>query len=246
MASPARTATGIRASAKAVKSLIPYYTRMPGTALNWSEIDTVLLDMDGTLLDLRFDNWFWVTLIPTRYAALHGISEDEARLRLRPKFHDVAYTLNWYCIDYWTRELGLEIAALKRTVKDRVGYLPGAEGFLQRLKGSGKRVVLVTNSHPETLAIKDERVALTRYFHATYSTHSFGVPKESAEFWPLLLAEEKFAPGRALFVDDSLPVLESARRFGIAHIRAVRNPDSGAPPQGTRDFVAIDGVGELY
>lgn len=219
---------------------------MAGHALNWSEIDTVLLDMDGTLLDLRFDNWFWLTLVPQHYAAAHGVSEHEARSLLEPKFRNVAHTMQWYCIDYWTRELKLEIAALKRTVQDRVGYLPGAQGFLERLKASGKRVVLVTNSHPETLAIKDERVALTQYFHATYSTHSFGMPKEHADFWPLLVEEEKFAPSRALFVDDSLPVLESARRFGIAHIRAVRNPDSGAPSQGTRDFIAIDGVADLY
>jgi HAD superfamily hydrolase (TIGR01509 family) len=215
-------------------------------ALDWSTIDTVMLDMDGTLLDLGFDTWFWHTLVPKHYAALHGISEDEAKVRLRPKFADIAHTLQWYCIDYWTRELGLGIAALKRTVQDRVGYLPGAEGFLQRLSTSGKRVVLVTNSHPETLAIKDERVALTQYFHATYSTHSFGVPKEHADFWPLLLQQEKFDPARALFVDDSLPVLASARRFGIAHIRAVRQPDSSAPPQATRDFIAIDRVSELY
>jgi len=219
---------------------------MENHALDWSAIDTVMLDMDGTLLDLGFDTWFWMTLVPTHYAALHDISVDEAKMRLRPKFVDIAHTLQWYCIDYWTRELGLDIAALKRTVKGRVGYLPGAEGFLQRLSSSGKRVVLVTNSHPETLAIKDERVALTRYFHATYSTHAFGVPKEHADFWPLLRKQEKFDPQRALFVDDSMPVLESARRFGIAHIRAVRQPDSGAPPQNTRDFIGIDAVAELY
>ncbi len=219
---------------------------MENHALDWSVIDTVMLDMDGTLLDLQFDTWFWLTLVPTHYAALHGISVDEARLRLRPKFVDIAHTLQWYCIDYWTRELGLEIATLKRTVQGRVGYLPGAEAFLQRLRSSGKRVVLVTNSHPETLAIKDERVALTRYFHATYSTHSFGVPKEHGDFWPLLKLREEFDPQRSLFVDDSIPVLESARRFGIAHIRAVRQPDSGAAPQNTRDFIGIDSVAELY
>lgn len=30
----------------------------------WQEVDTVLLDMDGTLLDLAFDNYFWQTLVP--------------------------------------------------------------------------------------------------------------------------------------------------------------------------------------
>ena len=32
--------------------------------LDWTSIDTVLLDMDGTLLDLRFDNWFWQEHVP--------------------------------------------------------------------------------------------------------------------------------------------------------------------------------------
>jgi putative hydrolase of the HAD superfamily len=47
---------------------------MAAAAIDWSRIDTVLLDMDGTLLDLRFDNWFWQELIPSRYAAAHGLS----------------------------------------------------------------------------------------------------------------------------------------------------------------------------
>ena len=31
---------------------------------DWSRIDHVLLDLDGTLLDLDFDNHFWQTLVP--------------------------------------------------------------------------------------------------------------------------------------------------------------------------------------
>ena len=41
--------------------------------LPWPEIHTVLLDMDGTLLDLRFDNHFWRELVPERYAERHGL-----------------------------------------------------------------------------------------------------------------------------------------------------------------------------
>jgi 5'-nucleotidase len=215
------------------------------SAVDWQAIDTVLLDMDGTLLDLRFDNWFWLTLIPVRYAEANGLGVEEARALLQPKFQDVAHTLPWYCIEYWTRELGLDIAALKREVLERVEFLPGAEQFLQKLKAHGKRVVLVTNSHPKTLAIKDERVALTRYFDACYSSHPFAAPKESHDFWRRLAEQEPFAPARTLFVDDSVPVLERARRYGIAHLRAVRRPDSGLPAQATADFAAIDGVSEL-
>jgi putative hydrolase of the HAD superfamily len=215
------------------------------SAVKWESVDTVLLDMDGTLLDLRFDNWFWLTLIPSRYAAANGLSEAQAHVVLGSKFKNVAHSLQWYCIEYWTRELGLDIPALKREELRRVGFLPGAQGFLRKLRSSGKRVVLVTNSHPATLAIKDEQVALTQYFDACYSSHPFAAPKEDAAFWPRLAAREEFSPARTLFIDDSLRVLECARNFGIAHLRAVRCPDTGAPPQATGSFTAIDGVAEL-
>ncbi|HMH26968.1 MAG TPA: GMP/IMP nucleotidase [Steroidobacteraceae bacterium] len=215
------------------------------SAVDWKSVDTVLLDMDGTLLDLRFDNWFWGTLVPNRYAAAHGMSEAQSHEHLALKFKNVAHTLQWYCIDYWTRELKLDIPALKRETMPRVGFLPGAEVFLQKLRASGKRVVLVTNSHPTTLAIKNERVALTQYFDACYSSQPFDAPKEDAAFWPRLAAREEFSRQRTLFIDDSLRVLQCARDYGIAHLRAVRRPDSGAPPQATEDFAAIDSVAEL-
>ena len=215
------------------------------SAVDWTCVDTVLLDMDGTLLDLRFDNWFWLSFVPSRYAAANGISEAEAQTELAPRFKNVAHTLQWYCIEYWTRELKLDIPALKRETLPRVGFLPGAEAFLKKLRASGKRLVLVTNSHPTTLAIKNEQVALTRYFDACYSSQPFDAPKEDAVFWPRLAAREPFSPQRTLFVDDSLKVLLCARDYGIAHLRAVRRPDSGAPPQMTGSFAAIDSVAEL-
>jgi HAD superfamily hydrolase (TIGR01509 family) len=215
------------------------------STVDWECVDTVLLDMDGTLLDLRFDNWFWQTFIPSRYAAARGISEAEAQERLAPKFTGVAHTLQWYCIEYWTRELELDICALKRETLQHVGFLPGAEAFLQRLRACDKRVVLVTNSHPMTLAIKNERVALKQYFDACYSSQPFAAPKEDAAFWPRLAAHEQFSKQRTLFIDDSLRVLQCARDYGIAHLRAVRRPDSGAPAQATADFAAIDSVAEL-
>jgi 5'-nucleotidase len=214
-------------------------------AVEWAEIDCVLLDMDGTLLDLRFDNWFWANLVPEHYARARGLSVAQARAELAPLFTRVAHTLPWYCIDHWSRELELDIRALKRTACEQIRFLPGAEQFLEKLRLSGKRVVLVTNSHPATLAIKDEQVAITRHFDRCYSTHTFGVPKEDASFWPRLMLEEVFDAQRTLFVDDSLPVLESAHRFGIAHLRAVRRPDSGLPPNATGRFIAVDGVAEL-
>jgi len=214
-------------------------------ALDWSQIDTVLLDMDGTLLDLRFDNWFWQELIPHHYAALHGLASGDALDLLRTRFAATHGTLQWYCIDHWTREFGLDIAAIKRTAQDRIRYLAGAEEFLLRLRQSGKRRVLVTNAHPVTLDIKDRVVGLTAHFDACHSTHAFGMPKEDRAFWPRLRAAVMFDPERTLFVDDSLPVLEAARAFGIRWIRAIRVPDSGLAPQHTGDHPGVDAVADL-
>ncbi len=45
----------------------------------WDEINTVLMDMDGTLLDLYFDNHFWQELIPLRYAQQNGMDLVQPR-----------------------------------------------------------------------------------------------------------------------------------------------------------------------
>ena len=214
-------------------------------AVDWEGVDTVLLDMDGTLLDLRFDNWFWLTFVPSRYAAAQGISDAEAHRRLAPKFKAVAHTLQWYCIDYWSRELELDIPALKRETLPRVGFLPGAEAFLRKLRRSGKRVVLVTNSHPMTLAIKNERARIDAVLRCLL----FLAALRSAEGGCRVLAAAGGPRGileAANAVHRRQPeVLQCAREYGIAHLRAVRRPDSGAPPQATADFAAIDGVAEL-
>lgn len=219
---------------------------MLAAAIDWSEIDTVLIDMDGTLLDLRFDTWFWQELIPSRYAAANGMSATEAWERIKPKFRATRGTIQWYCIDYWTQELGLDVADIKRGALEQVSYLPGAEDFLLKLKHSGKRRVLVTNAHPTTLGLKSQRVGLAAHFDACYSTHAFDAPKEHAAFWPRLHAAEPFAAERTLFVDDSLPVLDAAQGFGIGWLRAIRRPDSGQPPKNTGQYIAVDRIADLF
>jgi putative hydrolase of the HAD superfamily len=214
-------------------------------ALDWAKIDTVLLDMDGTLLDLRFDNWFWLELIPSHYGAANGMTSLEAWEAIRPTFLATRGTIQWYCIDHWSDVLQLDIMGIKRAAQAQVGYLPGAEDFLLRLEISGKRRVLVTNAHPKTLALKDEQVGISAYFDACYSSHAFAAPKEDPAFWPRLQAAEPFDPQRTLFVDDSLSVLQAAHDFGIGWLRAIRRPDSALPAQDTGRYPAVDRVADL-
>ena len=214
-------------------------------SLTWHQIDTVLLDMDGTLLDLHFDNHFWLKHLPQRYAEHHGISLALAEAELLPLFRQHAGTLNWYCTDFWSRELKLSIRELKREVADLIALRAGAELFLRALREAGKRVVLITNAHRDSLSLKMERVELAPWFERLISSHDYGFPKENQQFWFALRQDVGFDPARSLFIDDSLPILRSAGQFGGAHLLAVRQPDSQAGPKDTEEFDAVEDYREL-
>ena len=219
--------------------------------LDWAQIDTVLLDLDGTLLDLGFDNDFWLDFIPAEYAALRSLTLEQAKADLTPRFRACEGTMNWYCIDYWSRELGLDIEALKRTQAGRIAWLPGAQGFLERLRALGKRLVLLTNSHPQVLKLKDEQTQVTRYLDVAISSHVFGVPKESEEFWRAVREVEPFDLQRSLFVDDSPSVLRAAQAAGIRWVRGVRRISAARggqlrPARDYGDTPAVESVGDLH
>lgn len=214
-------------------------------SLPWHQIDTVLLDMDGTLLDLHFDNHFWLKHLPQRYAEHHGISLALAEAELLPLFRQHAGTLNWYCTDFWSRELKLSIRDLKREVADLIALRADAELFLRALREAGKRVVLITNAHRDSLSLKMERVELAPWFERLISSHDYGFPKENQQFWFALRQDVGFDPARSLFIDDSLPILRSAGQFGVAHLLAVRQPDSQAGPKDTEEFEAVEDYREL-
>lgn len=214
-------------------------------ALPWSEIDTVLLDMDGTLLDLHFDNHFWLEHLPQRYAEHHGISRALADAELLPLFRQHAGQLNWYCTDFWSRELKLSIRDLKREVAELIALRPDADTFLAAIRAAGKRVVLITNAHRDSLSLKLERIELAPYFDRLISSHDYGFAKEHQQFWFALQQDFAFDAARSLFIDDSLPVLRSARAYGIGHLLAVREPDSRQGPKNTEEFAAVEDYRDL-
>jgi HAD superfamily hydrolase (TIGR01509 family) len=209
-------------------------------SLPWRDIDTVLLDMDGTLLDLHFDNHFWLEHLPKRYAEVHGVSMAMAQLELMPLFEKNAGTLNWYCTDFWSTELNLPVKDLKVEIAHLIALRPDAETFLGALKQAGKRVIMITNAHRDSLSLKMERLELAPYFERLISSHDYGYPKENPQFWDALQDDIKFDPARSLFIDDTLPILRSAGRYGIGHLLAVREPDSRKGPKDTEEFEAVE------
>lgn len=213
--------------------------------IDWDLIDTVLLDMDGTLLDLYYDNTLWNHLLPERYGAQHALSPEAARSHLFSHMHEHHGTLTFYCLDHWAEFTGLDIVALHHELDNLVRYRPSAELFLDWLKASGKRAMLVTNAHRASLAVKDSRCGVTARLDVNVSCHDYGAPKESPVFWEALMAEHPFDPARTLLIDDNHHVLQAAGRFGIRHLLTISQPDSGRPVRGGLDYPAFNDFREL-
>lgn len=212
---------------------------------DWDRIHTVLLDMDGTLLDLDFDNYFWLEFLPLHYGQARGLSLSDAQTELKPRFAACQGSLQWYCTDYWSRELELNVAALKHAARERIRFLPGAEQFLRTVRQLGRELVLVTNAHLDSFAVKAQHTGIEKYLDTVVSSHSFGMPKEYAEFWPQLEEHLSLQASQALFVDDNLPVLRAARAYGIAQVFAVSQPGMTMSPREITEFPAVRAVIEL-
>ena len=189
--------------------------------IDWNAVDTVFLDMDGTLLDLHFDNHFWLEHVPLRYAQARGIAQDRASAELLALYQSREGTLEWYCIDHWSRELGLDIALLKEEIDHLIAVHPHVTDFLEALAARGKRRVLVTNAHQKSIALKMEKTRLAGHFERIICSHDLQAPKESADFWPRVQALEPFDRERTLFVDDSPSVLRAARNYGFRWLLGV-------------------------
>ncbi|MBI5329553.1 MAG: GMP/IMP nucleotidase [Betaproteobacteria bacterium] len=214
-------------------------------SLPWDEIDTVLLDMDGTLLDLHYDNHFWQVFVPQKFAERHALPYAEAHAECFRRYNAKAGTLDWYCVDYWTEQLELDIVRLKEEMAHLIAVHPDVTDFLVALRRAGKRVALVTNAHRKALNLKMDRTGLALHFDAMHVSHEYGLPKEDPAFWAALKGSEPFDSKHTLLVDDSLPVLRAARQFGIRFLRAVVRPDTRQPDKDVADFAAIRRFAEI-
>jgi len=214
-------------------------------ALLWNEITWVLLDMDGTLLDKHFDDYFWESLVPQEYARRQGIPLAQARDQVFARYQREEGTLNWTDIDFWSRELDLDIPALKEGIRHLIEVHPDAEDFLKFLGARGKKVALVTNAHYKTLSLKMNHVGLLGYFDEVISSFDLGTPKEDPHFWRILRERLGFDPGRALLVDDNAEALAAARQFGLKYPFFKAKSSSQQGPEAHPDFPSIESFREL-
>lgn len=213
--------------------------------IEWRGIKTVLLDMDGTLLDKHFDDYFWEHFVPEIYAAKYSISEIEARKKLLNTYRAKEGTLDWTDLDYWSEQLGLDIPALKIKIDHLIQVHPYVVDFLQYLKDNNKPVYLVTNAHSKTLDIKMAKTSLSGYFTGIVCAEEIGMPKENPAFWAGLQEKIPFTAESTMLAEDTEKILFSAQTYGIKHLIYVARPSSQAPIKGSENFPSIIYFNEL-
>ncbi|TLY26010.1 MAG: haloacid dehalogenase [Nitrospirae bacterium] len=214
--------------------------------LNWNDIDDVLLDMDGTLLDRHFDNFFFEEELPRRYAALHGVQLEESRDTLMAMYRSVEGELAWTDLHYWTQRLGIDVVAMTKELDHMIGYLCGAEEFLQHLQQLEKRVTIVTNAHESGVAIKVAKTGLNRYVDRIVNACEVGYLKMRPEYWPNCAQLLGFDPTRSLYMDDDEGCLNAAKEFGIAHLIHSAKSSSQLPPSPLTQFISVTGFSPLF
>jgi len=218
---------------------------MNSAKIPMKDIKFVLLDMDGTLLDSYFDDYFWEHLVPEKYAEKHNITFGSAKEELMRKYKVHEGTLNWTDVDFWSKELDLDIAALKEQIKHLIEVHPHVEDFLKELKMHKKKVFLVTNAHYKSIALKLKKTRIGKYFDSVLSSFDVGYPKESPGFWKEAEKRLGFVKERTLFIDDSEEILKTAKRYGIKYILYKAMANSKVKPRKSNEFSHIIDFNEL-
>jgi len=209
------------------------------------DIKVVLLDMDGTLLDKYFDDYFWEHLVPERYAEKQNITFGKAKNELLEKYRAHEGTLNWTDIDFWSRDLKLDIPALKEQIRHLIEVHPHVEEFLRMLKEQGKKVYMVTNAHYKVLDTKLKRTGIGKYFDRCITSFELGYPKEMIEFWQELEKTIHFQRDKTLFIDDSAEILKTAKAYGIKHLLLKTKANSKKDDKSSTQFASLRDFQEL-
>ncbi len=217
----------------------------PRHVIDWGQIDDVLLDMDGTLLDRHFDNFFFEEELPRRYAVLRGLPFEESRDRLMAMYRSVEGELAWTDLHYWTKRVGIDVVALHKELDHMIGFLPGAEEFLHHLRLLGKRVTIITNAHEAGVSVKSAKTGLDRLVDRIVDAFEVGYLKMRPEYWPSCQRLLGFDPARSLYMDDDEGCLIAAKRFGVAHLVHSAKSSSQLPPAPLTEFCSITGFAPL-
>ena len=215
----------------------------PGTSsvLNWDRIDDVLIDMDGTLLDRHFDNFFFEEDLPRRYVAMQGLSFDASRGTVNGDVPVGGRELAWTDLHYSSGRVGIDVVAMHLSQLTLIGFLLGAEDFLKAVRIKGKRRA-ATNAHEAGVAVKSAKTGLDRYVGSDRRRVRSGLSQdEMPEYWPGPAAGWLDSTRAALSMLTTTEMCSAAAsHYGIATIIHSAKSSSQLPPVQSSKFASVE------
>ena len=181
------------------------------------DIDCMLVDMDGVILDNTYDNNFWQNQIPGVISKNKNISFEDAKRLAVQIFNYKKNTKDWYDVDYWSNMLNVDIEAEKRSSIsfDRIQLYEGVTKTLNKLKDNF-RLILITNAHRKTLNIKLEKYDLNPYFENMICAHELHYVKENIQLWYMLKSRFKLDYTKTLLIEDTINNIKVGLSAGIS------------------------------
>ncbi|MCH1416878.1 MAG: HAD-IA family hydrolase [Gammaproteobacteria bacterium] len=181
------------------------------------DIECMLVDMDGVILDNTYDNNFWQNQIPGVISKNKNISFEDAKRLAVQIFNYKKNTKDWYDVDYWSNMLNVDIEAEKRSSIsfDRIQLYEGVTKTLNKLKDNF-RLILITNAHRKTLNIKLEKYDLSPYFENMICAHELHYVKENIQLWYMLKSRFKLDYTKTLLIEDTINNIKVGLSAGIS------------------------------
>jgi len=210
--------------------------------MKWNSIETFFLDLDGTLLDLAYDNYFWHEHIPNIYAKKNNIDFKQAKNEFEEMYKEKRNTLNWYSLNYWSEKIDIDLEFEVLNTRNRIKVFPGVTNFLTNLKINNIRAIMLTNCPRNMLNIKITQTKLWGYFDEIISSEDYGFSKESTKFWEYLDKELTYRKNKTVFIDDNQDVLKFSYNNNIKNIFCINFPDSNKDKQIINDFRSLDNI----
>ncbi len=169
-------------------------------------IKVVSLDFAGTLIDKEYIDYFWLELIPEKYAEKYGLNVSEAKKLIYQEYERVGEDkIEWYLPKYWLEKfnLNLDVRELLDIAISRVHPYPEVFRVIRELS-SKYRIIITTNTTLEFIEVFLEKYSeINKYIFKVYSCVShYGLVRKDRDFYLKLLQDLSVKPEEILHVGD--------------------------------------------
>ncbi len=183
--------------------------------INAFEIDNIIFDMDGTLLDSLS---VWVDSDREFITGLGFEYDSKCSLAMKKMFFDSAceYLVKEYSLPFSAEETGKRILAIvEEHYISGVPLKDGAEEFLEYAKKSGIKMCVATSNKRKLAEDALNAKGIMKYFEFVLTSDEVGCGKESPEIF--LKAAEMLgaAPENTIVFEDSIHAVMSAKAVGF-------------------------------